>query len=95
MSTFHFFTFHKAKEIRSPKTVPRLLTVIRGNAILDLARNLKRASTGDRLGAFFFCGFDPFLVSYSGMAAAMISWLLDSSREVHAVAPQRILRIPA
>jgi hypothetical protein len=37
MSTVHFFTFHKAKEIRSPKTVPKLLTVIRGNAILDLA----------------------------------------------------------
>ena len=31
------FTFLQAKEIRSPKRCQRLLTAIRGNAILDLA----------------------------------------------------------
>jgi hypothetical protein len=30
--------------------------VIRGNAILDLATNLRKASTACSLGAFFFCG---------------------------------------
>ncbi|QTK82034.1 Hypothetical protein AT6N2_L1235 [Agrobacterium tumefaciens] len=47
------FTFHKAKENRSPKnSMPRLLTMIRGNEILRVLKSKKgfRAAT---FGGFF------------------------------------------
>jgi hypothetical protein len=61
MASSHFpsassFTFQQAKEIRSPKRRQRLLTKIRGNAILFVLKRQKGFHDGNVEGALFFCG---------------------------------------
>lgn len=61
MASSHFlsassFTFQQAKEISSPKRRQRLLTKIRGNAILFVLKRQKGFHDGNVEGALFFCG---------------------------------------
>jgi hypothetical protein len=54
------FTFQRAKEIHSPKRRQRLLTVIRENAILDLATEYEEGFHGLPIGGLFLLRIDPF-----------------------------------
>jgi hypothetical protein len=48
-----FFHLSKGNRKLLTKTMPRLLTMIRENAILDLARNLRKAFTTETFGGLF------------------------------------------
>ena len=50
------FTFHKAKEIRSPKTVPKTLDYDSRKCDSLVATYREGLPRRQRLGAFFFCG---------------------------------------
>jgi hypothetical protein len=57
----HSFTSHKAKETCPPKRQLRLLTVIRENAILDLATEYEKGFHDAVVGGLFLLRFvSPF-----------------------------------